>query len=228
MSRPKKNRFVIEEPRFRCFGSKGRCGASCVEMSVDEYETILLLDGKGFSQEETAFRMGVSRTTVTAIYHSARRKIADFLVHGKRLSIAGGCYSVGDGIAKAGIRDLRKGKSNNMKVAVSFDDGKVFQHFGQTSSFKLYEVKEGAVVSSSVEPTNGVSHHELIQWLRDKGVDTLICGGIGGGAIRLLKKSGITCMAGVEGSAEEAVAKLLKNELECVCEPTCHCHDEKR
>lgn len=225
MSRPKKNRCVIEEPRFRCFGAKGHCDAPSIEMSVDEYEAILLLDGRGLSQEETAFRMGVSRTTVTAIYRAARKKIADYLENGKRLSIAGGCYSLEDGLSKTGITDLKKGTIIGMKIAVSYENEEVFQHFGQTPSFKFYQIEKGKVTATSVESTNGTSHKDLIPWLKGRQVDTLICGGVGEMVISLLKENGIACMAGVEGSADEAVKKLLASELECVCEPTCHCHD---
>lgn len=225
MSRPKKNRFVIEAPRYRCFGTKGRCDAPSIEMSVDEYETILLLDGKGLSQEETAFRMGVARTTVTAIYRTARKKIADYLENGKRLSIAGGCYSLDDGLSKTGIMDLKKGPIVNMKIAVSFENEEVFQHFGQTPSFKFYLIEKGKVAATNVESTNGTGHKDLIPWLKSRKVDTLICGGIGEMAISLLKENGIACTAGVEGPADEAVKRLLAGELECVCEPTCDCHD---
>jgi len=76
-----------------------------------------------------------------------------------------------------------------------------------------------------MEATNGTGHKDLIPWLKSRQVDTLICGGIGEMAISLLKENGIACMAGVEGSADEAVKKLLAGELECVCEPTCDCHD---
>lgn len=100
MPRPVKLRNVCEMPRFERFGPAGGCprsGNSIVEMSVEEYETIRLLDLEGFTQEECSFQMGIARTTVTAIYAEARRKIAEAIVMGKRLVIGGGNFRICEG-----------------------------------------------------------------------------------------------------------------------------------
>ena len=68
-----------------------------------------------------------------------------------------------------------------MKIAVTYENGKVFQHFGKTESFKVYEVEENKVVSSEVIGSNGAGHGALAGLLADQSVDVLICGGIGGG-----------------------------------------------
>lgn len=69
-----------------------------------------------------------------------------------------------------------------MKIAVTYENGQVFQHFGHTERFKLYEVEDGAVTASQVVDTAGSGHGALAGFLRERGVQTLICGGIGGGA----------------------------------------------
>ena len=69
-----------------------------------------------------------------------------------------------------------------MKIAVTYEDGQVFQHFGHTAQFKLYEAQDGKILSSKVVDTNGSGHGALAGFLAAQGVDTLICGGIGGGA----------------------------------------------
>jgi predicted DNA-binding protein (UPF0251 family)/predicted Fe-Mo cluster-binding NifX family protein len=227
MSRPKKKKLISAEPAYRCFGCRGRCEAPKIEMSLEEYETIALLDGAGLSQEETAFRMGVSRTTITALYASARAKIADFLIHGKRLSLAGGCYEIAKGDAPQGIDAYQKEGKENMKIAVSYENEQVFQHFGQSPSFKLYEIKDKKVRATQVEATAGVGHRDLIPWLQERHVNVLICGGIGGMAIDLLKEAGIACYAGVMGQADEAVQQFLADQLVSVSTPTCDCHDGK-
>ena len=65
-----------------------------------------------------------------------------------------------------------------MKVAVTYENGEVFQHFGHSEAFKLYEVEGGEVKSSEVVPTNGSGHGALAGFLRERGVEVLICGGI--------------------------------------------------
>lgn len=69
-----------------------------------------------------------------------------------------------------------------MKIAVTYDNGNIFQHFGKTEFFKVYEVEENKVISSEVIGSNGTGHGALAGLLADQSVDVLICGGIGGGA----------------------------------------------
>ena len=78
-----------------------------------------------------------------------------------------------------------------MKIAVTYDDGNIFQHFGKTEFFKVYEVEGGKVVSSEVIGSNGVGHGALAGLLADRSVDVLICGGIGGGAQAALEQAGV-------------------------------------
>lgn len=112
-----------------------------------------------------------------------------------------------------------------MKIAVTYEQGQVFQHFGHTEQFKIYEVENGAVVSSEVVDTMGSGHGALAGFLQAQGVNTLICGGIGGGAQMALAQAGITLYGGVQGSADEAVAALLAGNL--AFNPDVHCdhHD---
>ena len=100
-----------------------------------------------------------------------------------------------------------------MKIAVTYENGNVFQHFGHTEQFKVYEVEGGKVVSSQVIGTNGTGHGALATLLADLGVDTLICGGIGGGAQAALEEAGVRLCAGAEGDADQAVEAYLKGEL---------------
>lgn len=100
-----------------------------------------------------------------------------------------------------------------MKIAVTYENGQVFQHFGHTAQFKLYDVQEGKVVSSQVVDTQGSGHGALAGFLQGLGADTLICGGIGGGAKTALAQAGITLYGGVTGSADKAVEDLLAGRL---------------
>ena len=91
MPRPVRCRRIEQMPVFRSFSPDDITAAESIKMTVDEFEVLRLLDNEGLTQEACAVRMNIARTTVTAIYESARKKIADALVHGKRLLITGGC-----------------------------------------------------------------------------------------------------------------------------------------
>ena len=113
-----------------------------------------------------------------------------------------------------------------MKIAVTYDNGMVFQHFGHTEQFKVYDVADGAVTSTEVIGTDGSGHEALASFLKDRSVDVLICGGIGGGAEAALTEAGIEMCAGAAGSADEAVAAYLRGEL-VNTGVNCDHHDEE-
>lgn len=114
-----------------------------------------------------------------------------------------------------------------MKIAVTYENGQIFQHFGHTSQFKIYDVADGKVVNSQVVDTNGSGHGALAGFLMQHGVTTLICGGIGGGAQAALANVGITLYGGVSGSADEAVAALLSGNLGYDPDVHCNHHDHE-
>ena len=106
-----------------------------------------------------------------------------------------------------------RGKGNKMKIAVTYDNGEIFQHFGHTETFKVYEVEDGKVVSSELIGSNGSGHGALAGLLSGQAVDVLICGGIGAGAQNALAEWGIELCAGASGDADKAVEAYLKGEL---------------
>ena len=113
-----------------------------------------------------------------------------------------------------------------MKIAVTYDNGNIFQHFGRTEFFKVYDVEDNKVVSSQVIGSNGVGHGALAGLLADQSVDVLICGGIGGGAQAALEEAGVELCAGVEGDADQAVEAYLKGELVSSGANCDHHHEE--
>ena len=100
-----------------------------------------------------------------------------------------------------------------MKIAVTYENGAVFQHFGHTETFKLFEVQDGRVVATRLIESGGSGHGALAGLLAERGVDVLICGGIGGGAQAALAEQGIELCAGASGSTDEAVEAYLRGEL---------------
>lgn len=112
-----------------------------------------------------------------------------------------------------------------MKVAVTYAEGQVFQHFGHTEYFKVYTVEEAQVKASEVVATNGSGHGALAGFLEAQGVTALICGGIGAGARMALAQAGILIYGGVQGDADAAVAAYLRNELNYDPDAKCDHHD---
>ncbi len=100
-----------------------------------------------------------------------------------------------------------------MRIAVTYENGEIFQHFGHTESFKIYEIKDNKVISSEVISSNGSGHSALAALLGDNAVDVIICGGIGGGAQSALEAQGIELCAGASGNADESVEAYLRGEL---------------
>ena len=112
-----------------------------------------------------------------------------------------------------------------MRIAVTYEGGEVFQHFGHTSQFKVYDVAEGKVIASEVIDTNGSGHGALAGLLSLIRADVLICGGIGGGAQMALAQAGIRLYGGVSGDADDAVAAFLAGQLDYNPNIRCDHHD---
>ena len=195
-----------------------------VMLSLDEYETIRLLDHEGLNQEECASRMGVARTTVTAIYESARKKLVGALVEGKRLRIAGGNIEIDKERNGIHVNLINKG-DKTMRVAVTYDNGNVFGHFGRTEQFKVYDIEDGKVISSQILGTNGEGCGALAGILNVANVDALICGGIGGGAQMALAEAGIKLYAGASGNTDEVVEAFITGTLDASGEANCDHHE---
>ncbi|MBR6567717.1 MAG: NifB/NifX family molybdenum-iron cluster-binding protein [Clostridia bacterium] len=114
-----------------------------------------------------------------------------------------------------------------MKIAVTYENGQVFQHFGHTSQFKIYEVENDTVKSATVVDTNGSGHGALSGFLKAQGVDVLICGGIGGGAQDALTAAGIKFYGGVTGAADMAAVSFIAGSLRYNPDAKCDHHDHE-
>lgn len=233
MARPIRCRRICFEPKYNRFTPCGIESKEQVLLMVDEFETIRLIDYEKRTHEQCARQMEISRTTVTEIYERARTKIADCIINGKTLCISGGNYVLCDGsawkccgkkcnraedIVKT-VNDRKEDKL--MKIAVTYENGNVFPHFGHTEQFKIYDIEDGKVVKAQVIDTNGSGHGALAGLLSSLKVDSLICGGIGAGAQAALAEEGIRLYGGVKGSADEAVDAFLLGNL--IFQPDVHC-----
>lgn len=221
MPRPTRCRRIRAYPDYWSFVPQEAESPQTLDMSLDEYEALRLIDYEGMTQEECAQAMGVSRATVANIYASVRFKLADALVNGKLLRITGGTYRIAD--TPLGGEIGRKGEGA-MRITVTYEEGMVGQHFGRTQQFKLYDVIDGSIVSSQVVGTGGKGHGALAGVLKVADVDALICGGIGMGARVALSEAGIQLFPGVTGSADEAAAALVAGTLDADLDATCDHH----
>ena len=172
MARPVRCRRICFEPKYSQFIPDGRAPGESngkkneeqnkeqnkeqsreqVLLTLDEFETIRLIDHEKKTHEQCARQMAISRTTVTEIYERARGKIADCIVNGKTLCISGGNYVLCDGSAwkncgkkcrkiNHALKDQGVGRREieALKIAVTYEEGNVFQHFGHTEQFKVYD-----------------------------------------------------------------------------------------
>ncbi len=228
MARAQKCRKILSFPDYYSFIPEDaeKKKLDTIVLSLDEFETIRLLDYEGQTQEECAASMGVARTTVTAMYENARKKLISAVVEGKRLAIAGGNIEIDREKNRLKVIMNEKGDMT-MRVAVTYDNGNVFGHFGKTEQFKVYDIEDGKIVDAQILGTNGEGCGALAGILNIANVDTLICGGIGGGAQRALQEAGITLYAGVNGSADGAVNALIAGTLDASGEANCDHHDHE-
>lgn len=112
-----------------------------------------------------------------------------------------------------------------MRIAVTYENGQIFQHFGHTQEFKVYDIEDGKIVASKVVDTNGNGHGALASVLHALNAEVLICGGIGGGAQAALTAAGIKWYGGVSGDADQAVEALLAGKLNYNPNVRCNHHD---
>ena len=242
MPRPQRCRRICQKPPIDTFDPENSQDETPIRLTLDEYEVIRLVDLEQQTHEQCAFQMDISRSTVQEIYESARRKLAACLVYGRTLMISGGNYRICGGqenencgsccrkLAQPAHCPDKQQKQKGlctMKIAVTYENGQIFQHFGHTEQFKLYEILDGKITHTEVVDTNGSGHGALAGFLMQHGVDTLICGGIGGGAQMALAEAGIRLYGGVSGDADAAVNALLSGGLAYNPDVRCNHHDHE-
>ena len=145
MPRPPRCRRICGTPQVDTFCPDGCGDSEPILLTLDEYEVIRLVDLEQQTHEQCAAQMDISRSTVQEIYESARRKIAACLVHGKPLHITGGNYRICGGreavhcgrccrMQRANAEKSNKNYKGDsiMKIAVTYENGQLFQHFGHT------------------------------------------------------------------------------------------------
>lgn len=186
-----------------------------VTMSLDELEALRLADLQGLYQEAAARKMGISRQTFGRIIEAARKKTADVLINGKALRISGGHVH------------LKPQGEEKMMIAIPTKQDQIDDHFGHCDQYSLYTLANQQI--QTVEYVNSLEgcgcKSNMASLLAQKGVQLMIAGGIGQGAIQVLASQGIKTIRGAQGSALGAVEKYLKGELADSGE-TCQAHEQ--
>ena len=114
-----------------------------------------------------------------------------------------------------------------MKLALTYDksNNQIWQHFGKTEYFRIVNIEGGRAVGDTIIATDGTGHEALAGFLKEHGVEALICGGIGGGAKAALAEAGITLYGGVSGDADDAIVSFVTGSLTYNSETTCDHHE---
>ena len=193
---------------------------SDVNLLLEEWEALRLVDYAGMEQAQAALSMRISRQSVQMLVSSARTKLARAVVEGLPLQIIGTQEQNNQ-------TDFRyEERISKMKIAVTAQHTQVFPHFGRTPEFYLVTAEDGKIIEEKIIAAPAEGHGALVGFLISQGVDTLICGGIGGGAVNGLRAAGIQVYAGASGSAKEQVLSLLSGQLPQQGEANCDHHDE--
>lgn len=217
MARPRKNRKVCHFPQSLSFSPVHPAEGAAVILSVDEYETIRLIDLEGFSQEACGEWMGIARTTVQMIYTTARKKLAQMLVEGKPLQITGGDYRLCDGAQDCGqnlcfkqyySRKYEK-PTGCTRVAVSCTGGKISHKFENARQIQIYDLQEGKILVSRAVDTTQTDGRLFAGILTALQTDILICNTMGEGTKLALTAAGIRGITGITGNPDAAVLQIL-------------------
>ncbi len=229
MARPYKKK-IISHPLIcnRFIPAENKAKNLLIRLSLEELETLRLIDVLNLTQNQCSQIMGIARTTVQSIYKSARKKTAAALTQAIELVIEGGDYHICNQISNKtnNKNSILENKGEYiMKIAVTYENGKIFQHFGHTEQFKIYETDgQNNITATQILNTNGTGHGALAQLLKENNINVLICGGIGGGARNALAEAQIELFGGVEGDADKAVENYLKGTLSYNPEVMCKSH----
>lgn len=237
MPRPRKWRKVCCLPQSKRFGPLDlpEDNVNSIKMTVDEYETIRLIDLDRFTQEECANQMNVSRTTVQGIYDDARKKLAASLVNGKVLWIEGGEYQLcndiengcGRGCCRRSLYGLglikteaqTQDKETNMKIAIPVDEqnleSNVCISFGRSPYFLIYtvETKEAAFLENEAASSQGGAGIKAAQVLVDNEIKTLLTPRCGENAEAVLHKADIAIYKTIEGTAQQNIEAFIEGTL---------------
>ncbi len=221
MGRCKNNRHILAYPPVTAFSP---CGSSVqsgepITLSLDEYESVRLMDYRGMQQTVAAETMRVSRPTLTRIYAEARRKIATAIVEGRPLDL-----SAGNPDFESYIQRKNNIVMMNQKIAIPTCEGKLWPHFGKAPQVTIVTVENGQIRESVTLEAPEHEHGAMPRFIAARGCTDVLCGGLGPGAVNMLNQMGIQVHAGApELPIDELLRQYLGGEI-VYGDGSCH-HD---
>ena len=229
MPRPIRLKTIRDMPQALAFIASDERNSEnkpSITLNLEEWECLRLVDYQGMDQEEAAKSLAVSRQLLQMLLRSARQKVARALVEALPLYIRDGHYTYTDSVGEPKIN-----RSEEMKIAVTCFQDEVFAHFGRTPEFAIYQVEDGKIVKEERVAAPAEGHSALAGFLKTQNVTTLICGGIGGGAINALRAAGIDVFTGATGKVREQAESLLAGQLpktgDANCDHSGHEHNHE-
>lgn len=221
MARPTKSKKIHCIPRCKKFEVIGTKAKNVIQLTLEQFEAIRLIDKQGLSQAQAAKAMEISRTTLQRTYDEARIKLAIALVDGCDIHIYGGNY-------KLCLDKKNKSKTNKekniMKIALPCVNNEVSGHFGHCENFLIFTEENGKIVKTDSLPSPEHKPGFLPNFLNEQGANVIIAGGIGGSAINILNSFDIEVITGATGDPKTAVEKYLAGELKSTGS-VCHAHE---
>ena len=222
MARPKKYRKICHFPKTLTFVPVGnRKNKETIILTIDEYETLRLIDKEGRSQEECSVSMKVARTTVQMIYASARKKVAEAIVEGRSLEIEGGDYDLcngepgycsrGDCHKKLLYKQYQK-PQESIRIALALKEGRISQEIEEASDINLIDIKDNKVLHSEMIEFQYHKQESLPDYLHILHVDELICNGIREYDILGLEEIGIHLRNNTKDNLEDIIKTYTKKE----------------
>lgn len=230
MSRPAKDRIICPGYEPVCFRVDAE--EALLNIPADELEALRLCDLEELSQSDAAERMNISRGTLQRLLYSAHRKLAFALCFRKSFNVAGnpGCGIPDNCMGKkcrfCGLKNYKQHSAGEtiMRIAVTCENNEVFQHFGHTPEFAVFDIEDGKIKDMRIESTGGSGHGALAGLLSGNNIDLLICGGIGGGAQMALAEAGIELIGGASGNVTDVVNAYLNGTLKVNAAYRCNHH----
>lgn len=222
MPRKPSPKIIRSAPPITCLGpaKAESLDSSLIILDMEEWEALRLVDYAGMDQQTAARSMGISRQSVQTLLASGRAKLARMVVEGLTLKIADtNIVAIKPNIQKSERKHI-------MKIAVTAQHTEVFPHFGRTPEFYIVEAEDGKIVSEKIIAAPAEGHGALVEFLVEQGVDTIICGGIGGGAVNGLRANNIQIFSGASGPVKQQVLSLLAGLLPQTGDANCDHHNE--